>query len=392
MSTSQSTLPPATDPIPGRRRRWPVVLVAFLVLVAGFVIGTALISAPYTELVPGDAQPVSSLITVPHGLAHPLKGQVLLTDVGVQSLKYLEYYWESIFSDPNNTVVPTGEVTYNLPGSEFDAQGTVDMAESQLTAQSVALRQLGYRVPMHDVGVTIYVIDPSSPAWNTLQVGNVVTSIDGVPTTSPRALQNAVRAHQPGDTVTIRVGSIAHPTPGHDVSVRLGSITSDHKKVAFLGIGDPDVPVAGMGTQPEYDFPFPVSINSDGIGGPSAGLAWTLGILNTLSGGNLTGGRIVAATGTIRPDGTVGDVGGVQQKTVAVDRAGATVFLVPEPELTVAKSMAGPHLKVFAVQTLAQALADLQHLGGKLGPAAQGPPSGPDGHSVPTDWQYSPWS
>jgi PDZ domain-containing protein len=205
-------------------------------------------------------------------------------------------------------------------------------------------------------------------------------------------LQNAVRAHQPGDTVTIRVGSISQPTPGHDVSVRLGSITSDHKNVAFLGIGDPDVLVAGMGTQPVYDFPFPVSINSDNIGGPSAGLAWTLGILNTLVGGDLTGGRIVAATGTIRPDGTIGDVGGVQQKTVAVNRAGATVFLVPPPELTVARSMAGPNLKVFAVQTLAQALTDLQHLGGKLGQAAKGPPAGPDGHSVPTDWQDSPWS
>ena len=366
---------------------------AVLILVAGFVIGASLISAPYTELVPGDAQPVSSLITVPHGRAHPIKGEVLLTDVGVQNLKYIEYYWVKIFSNPDNTVVPTGEVTYNLPQSEFDLQGTVDMAESQLTAKSVALRQLGYAVPMRDVGVTVYVIDPSSPAWGRLQVGDVVTSIDGVPTTSPAALQQAVRAHQPGETVTIRVGSISAPTPGHDVSVRLGSITSKRKKVAFLGIGDPAIPgLPGMGTQPAYDFPFPVSINSDQIGGPSAGLAWTLGILNTLSGGNLTGGRIVAATGTIRPDGTVGDVGGVQQKTVAVNNAGATVFLVPPPELGVARSMAGPHLKVFAVQTLGQALRDLEGLGGRVGTAATGPPPGPDGHSVPTDWQESPWS
>jgi PDZ domain-containing protein len=392
MSTPQSTLPPTTDPTSRRRRRWPVVLVGVLILVAGFVIATALISAPYTALVPGDAQPVSSLITVPKDRDHPIKGSLLLTDVGVQSLKYIEYYWLKIFSNRDNTIVPTGEVTYNLPSSEFDAQGTVDMAESQLTAKSVALRQLGYPIPMHDVGVTIYVIDPSSPAWGKLQVGDVVTAIDGVPTTNPTALQDAVRAHQPGDTIAIRVGSVAQPTPGHDVSVRLGAISSNHKKVAFLGIGDLKVPVAGMGTQPVYDFPFPVSINSDNIGGPSAGLAWTLGILDKLSGGDLTGGRIVAATGTIRPDGSVGDVGGVQQKTVAVNRAGATVFFVPQPELTVAKAMAGPNLRVFAVQTLAQALTDLEHLGGTLGAAATGPPSGPDGHSVPTDWQESPWS
>ncbi len=148
MSTSQSTLPPTADPAPRRRRRWPVVLVAFLILVAGTVIAASLISAPYTELVPGDAQPVASLITVPPGRAHPIKGEVLLTDVGVQTLKYIQYYWTQLFSNPDNTVVPTGEVTYNLPESEFDDQGTVDMEESQLTAKSVALRQLGYSVPM----------------------------------------------------------------------------------------------------------------------------------------------------------------------------------------------------------------------------------------------------
>src|SRR5579864_460802 len=342
MSTSQFTLPPTTSPAHARRRRWPVTLVVVLVVVAAFVIGSALISAPYTELVPGDAVPVAGLITVPPGRAHPLHGKVLLTDVGVQSLRYIEYFYLKLFPNNVNTILPTGALTSNLPESEFNLQGTVDMAESQMTAQAVALRQLGYSVPVHDAGVTIYVIEPGSPAWRSLQVGDVVTSIDGTPTTNPSALQNAVRAHQPGETVTIRVGSIAQPTPGHNVSVRLASIVANHKKVAFLGIGDPAAPIAAMGTQPVYDFPFPVSINSDNIGGPSAGLAWTLGILNRLGGGNLTGGRIVAATGTIRPDGTVGDVGGVQQKTVAVNQAGATVFLVPQAELATAQAMAGP--------------------------------------------------
>ncbi|HXQ90245.1 MAG TPA: PDZ domain-containing protein [Acidimicrobiales bacterium] len=367
-----------------------------LIVLAASVIASSLISAPYTELVPGDALPVAGLITVPAGRDHPTHGKVLLTDVGVDTLRYTQYFFARLFPNRDNTIIPTGELTSNLPSSEYDAQALVDMAESQLTATAVALRQLGYSVPEHDAGVTIYVIDPNSPAGRTLQVGDVVTSIDGVPTTNPKALQSAVRSHQPGETVTIRVGSISHPTPGHDVSVRLGSLMVNGKKVAFLGIGDPASALAPMGTQPVYDFPFPVSINSDNIGGPSAGLAWTLGMLNKLGGGQLTGGRIVAATGTIRPDGTIGDVGGVQQKTVAVDNAGATVFLVPQipgnAELTIARAMAGPHLKVFAVSTLAQALSDLESLGGNLGTAAKGPPPGPGGHSVPTDWQDSPWS
>ena len=95
----------------------------------------------------------------------------------------------------------------------------------------------------------------------------------------------------------------------------------------------------------------------------------TLGLINTLSGGHLTGGRTVAATGTIDEFGNVRDVGGVAQKTIAVERAGATVFLVPPPELGVAKSKADAPLHVYAVSTLAQALSVLHKLGGDV-PAA----------------------
>jgi PDZ domain-containing secreted protein len=201
-----------------------------------------------------------------------------------------------------------------------------------------------------------------------------------------------VHAHHPGDVVHLQVGTITQPLPGRTVSVRLSSTVENHQRVAFLGIGDPAAPISPMGTQPAYDFPFAVSINSDNIGGPSAGLAWTLGIINSVSGGDLTGGRIIAATGTIRPDGSVGDVGGVKQKTVAVENAGATVFFVPPGELSVARSMASSRLTVYAVSTVGQALRDLEGLGGHLGPATAGPPAGPGGHSVPTDWRQSPWS
>ena len=84
--------------------------------------------------------------------------------------------------------------------------------------------------------------------------------------------------------------------------------------------------------QVDYAYPFPISIDVTDIGGPSAGLAMTLGVIDTLSGGRLTGGRTVAATGTMDSDGHVGDVGGVPQKTVAVENAGATIFLVPPQE------------------------------------------------------------
>ncbi len=86
----------------------------------------------------------------------------------------------------------------------------------------------------------------------------------------------------------------------------------------------------------------------------------TLGIIDKLSSGRLTGNRIVAATGTIDPYGNVGDVGGVAEKTIAVEQAGATVFFVPSVELKAAESKATPQLHVYAVNNLDQVLAHPQ--------------------------------
>lgn len=391
MTTSPPTLPPSSLAAPvKRRRRWPAVALGFLALVIAFVVVAALVSVPYYALVPGQAQSVAQLITVPQGRGHALHGKVLLTDVGVENLKLLGLI--GAWFDSNDQLVKTSELTANLPVSEFDAQGTVDMSESQLTANAVALRQLGYEVPETDVGVTVYVIDPGSPAWTALHIGDVITAVDGTPTPNPNALVAAVHSHAPGQVVTLRVGTIDDPLPGHDVSLRLASAVENGVTVPIIGIGDPSAEVAAMGTQPQYKLPFTVNINSDNIGGPSAGLAFTLAILDSLSGGELTGGRVVAATGTIDPDGSVGDVGGVAQKTVAVERAGATLFLVPDQELAVARSKATSRLTVLGVSSLQQALNDLASHGGKLGAAATGPPPGPAGHSVPADWQDSPWS
>ncbi len=384
MSTSEITLPPEVKADAPRRRRWIFVIIPVGALLIAFFIVAAIITVPYDELVPGQAVAVSRLITVPSDKAHPLHGQVLLTDVGlIQNLRLIALL--PAWLDSNSTLVKTSELTGNLPQAEENEQGTVDMAESQLTANAVALRQLGYRVPEHDAGATVYALAPGTPGYKALSVGDVITSVDSVPTPNTTALVDAVRSHQAGQTVTLRVGSIAHLTPGHNVSLRLGTAHQKGKTVPFVGI-------VSMGTQPVYDLPFPIKINSDQIGGPSAGLAWTLGIINSLSGGHLTGGRTIAASGTIDPNGGVGDVGGVAQKTVAVERAGATVFLVPDQELAVARSKATANLKVYGVSSLAQAMKDLGSHGGNLGSASSGPPPGPDGHSVPLNWQSSPWS
>lgn len=130
------------------------------------------------------------------------------------------------------------------------------------------------------------------------------------------------------------------------------------KPTVYLGI-DPN-------TQQSWTFPIDVSVNTVDIGGPSAGLSMTLGIIDKLGGGHLTGGHTIAATGTIDASGAVGDVGGVPQKTIAVERAGATVFFVPPQEYKPALSKDTPQLHVYAVSTLDQALAILKKFGGTV--------------------------
>jgi PDZ domain-containing protein len=136
------------------------------------------------------------------------------------------------------------------------------------------------------------------------------------------------------------------------------------------GCGKPTKPTAYLGidpqTQQDWHFPVRVTVHTQDIGGPSAGLAMSLGIIDKLSSGRLTGNRIIAATGTIDQYGNVGDVGGVAEKTVAVERAGATVFFVPSVELKTAESKATPQLHVYAVSNLNQVLRILKQLGGHV--------------------------
>jgi PDZ domain-containing protein len=153
------------------------------------------------------------------------------------------------------------------------------------------------------------------------------------------------------------------------VSVRLAS---DPEKAGRAILG-----VAELTSRNQvFSFPLDVRIDSGEIGGPSAGLAFTLGLIDLLTPGELTGGAPVATTGTIDLDGTIGPVGGVVQKTVAVRRAGAKLFLVPSAEYTDARAHAGDGLRVEKVDTLDDALRALATLAGSNALALEPPGRG----------------
>jgi PDZ domain-containing protein len=208
-----------------------------------------------------------------------------------------------------------------------------------------------------------------------LKVSQVITGVNGTGVTTECGLVSALHGLKPGTAATLSVEQSSVKESGAFVN---GPVVSRTVTLGTppAGLTEPDcgaanrIPTAYLGidsqTQVDWTYPVKVVINTADIGGPSAGLSMTLGIIDKLSGGDLTGRRIVAATGTIDAEGDVGDVGGVPQKTIAVERAGATVFFVPPQEYKAALSKDTPQLHVYAVSTLDQALKILKRLGGTM--------------------------
>jgi PDZ domain-containing protein len=345
--------PEEPPPPPARRRRvWSTALVAFAVVLLLFVIGASFYPVPYYAIAPGSASDVNPLITVPAAHRHQSKGQLLFVTVTESKLVVLEFLRDQF--DPNVDILGRAAIEGPKPSVPLTQQNLQEMTDSKQTAIVVALRRLGYQVAEHGKGANIIQVVGKTPASAAgLQVGDTITAVDQTPITTEYLLGVTIRSHQPGQTVTLNV--LGANGTARTVSAMLANVQGH----AFLG-------VASQTLDPIFDLPFPVSINSEQIGGPSAGLAFTLALMNVLTSGQLTGGLKIATTGTIEPDGTVGDVGGVAQKTVAVRSSGAVAFLVPPDEYATALANAGKKLKVIKVTTLEDALNALRSLGGNL--------------------------
>jgi PDZ domain-containing protein len=357
-----------------RRRRWPTVLLVVLILLVAATLVLGRRTVGYYALTPGDATPVASFIKVPAKLDHRLKGTILLTDVYETQLTVLSYLQERFFSSVAQ-VYSAGElIGSSTPASQYIDQGYLQMSQAQSDATAAALTHLGYTVSNKNAGVLIYGIPNGTPASHVLKVAQVVTAVNARATPTPCALVNALHGLVAGTKATLTVeassispsGAFVNGPTGH----RTITLGTPPKNTVDTGCGPTVKPTAYLGIetaqQLAWDFPVKVSVHTADIGGPSAGLAMTLGIIDKLSGGDLTGKRTVAATGTIDAAGDVGDVGGVAQKTIAVERAGATVFFVPPQELAAAKSKDTPALHVYAVSSLDQALRILKRLGGTM--------------------------
>jgi PDZ domain-containing protein len=327
------------------------------------------------DLVLPDGTPCARL-DVPADRAHPISGSLYMVDVLVgpaTPLDYLEGKIPGFLSavDEGAQLIPRSEVLGSTPSSQLGCQDTQQMQGSTSTAAVVAVRRLGYTVTENDLGAQLYQVQPGTPAASAgLECNDVIVGVDGSHVGTAAQLVSVLHARKPGDTVslTVRRQQPSGTTRTLTLTARLEGTP------ALPGLkADPSKPFLGIVAQTDVTFTFPFNVNVEvgDIGGPSAGLALTLGLLDVLSGGQLTGGHRVAATGTISLNGAVGDVGGVAQKAVAVRKTGAQIFFVPKDELAAARSHAGS-MKVYAVTSLEQALQILKSLGGHIPPPSSG--------------------
>lgn len=339
------------------RRAATLVVAGLLILVLGMI--AALIPVPYVALRPGPTSNTlgrlgkSPLIQISGAKTYPTEGHLNFVTVAYQGGPGNRI---DLFTalrgwlDPDVAVVPEETIfPKNVPTKKVEQENTEEMADSQESATAAALREL--HIPT-TATVVVDSIQKGLPAAGKLRPGDVIIAIDGKKVTDMTSVTAAVAAHKPGQNVrfTVKRG-------GAQIPVTVGTVASS----ATAG-GKAPKPVVGVVLRQKYEFPVSVKISVGDVGGPSAGLMFALGIYDKLTPQEITGGRFIAGTGTIDPQGHVGPIGGIQQKMVAARDAGATVFLTPAQNCSDAVASRPKGLRLVRVDTMDGALHALTAL------------------------------
>jgi len=322
---------------------------ALVLLIVGVM---ALLPVPYIKFAPGPMYSTIGsvdgveLITIIDTTTFPTTGELDMTTVSERGGPFGGLTLPEAFGgwvDPDQTVAPVA-LFYPPDTSAQDAreENTADFTSSQSAAIGASLGFLD--IPVTSV-VTVAQVLSTGPSAGKLQVNDIIRSVNATPISKPTELPPLVQALAPGSTASF---AVTRAGKDENVDVVLGASPRDPAK-AYAGI-------AG-GT--EFTGPFPITFGLKDVGGPSAGLMFSLGIIDKLTPEELSGGQLVAGTGTITPDGVVGPIGGLPQKLFAARDKGTAIFLAPAGNCDAVLESAPPELNVVKIETLAQAVDTL---------------------------------
>jgi PDZ domain-containing protein len=295
---------------------------------------------------PDKAHPVAPIVQVQGGHDPRDGGGIYFVDIFVRKATLAERLWPGLHDGAQ--LVPANEVV--PPGTTEQQRRTTDrreMSRSQLIAAAVALRALGHKVTARPVGVLVEQVDANVPAASKLRQADVILSANGKPVRYPVDLRRVVGALKPGDEVrlVVRRGS-------GQLTVTVKT-THDRSGRTVIGVL--------VDQAADIELPINVKIDAGNVGGPSAGLAFALDVLEEL-GRDVDHGHKIAATGQIELDGTIAPIGGIKQKTIGVRRTGILVFLVPAGENADEARRYANGVKIVPVKTFQQALRTLATL------------------------------
>tara|TARA_B100001769_G_scaffold23137_1_gene15390 strand:+ start:170 stop:1192 length:1023 start_codon:yes stop_codon:yes gene_type:complete len=261
----------------------------------------------------------------------------------------LIYFW-SLINDsydlyPREVILPDGVTPKEL--SEISIQ---NMRTSENVAIAVALKNVGYEISSKGDGVAVVGILDDSPVKDKLKKGDLLNSINNKNISSATEFISTLRTYSIGETVSI---GLLREIDGNKKTLTIETTLIEHVEYE----GEPMVGFLATTVNERFDFPFEIDIKTGNVGGPSAGLMMALNVYNNLIPEDLTNSMIVAGTGTIEIDGSVGPVGGIKQKVIAAKKAGAELILVPVANFDEAKIFETEETAVVAVDSFSEALS-----------------------------------
>jgi PDZ domain-containing protein len=316
----------------------------------------ALVPVPYVRMAPGPAYDTlgnfegKPMFTFGEGVkTYPTSGSLDFTTVSVSRAGTHLSLGEALLAyfDGDKAVVPR-DLIYpeNETEEQSEAESAAQLSGSKDSSRVAALRAAGYTVTGRP---SVAGVVKGGAAEKLLKAGDVFTAVDGTKVTTPDQVVKAVGTHQPGETVRLTVER-------KDKSLEIPVVTRADPK-------DKKIPRVGITIGVKYTYPIAIDNNvGRSIGGPSAGTMFALAIYDKLTPGSLTGGKKIAGTGEMTPDGTVGPIGGIRQKMAGAADEGATIFLVPAANCAEATDGDDDGLQLVKISTLKDAISSLEAL------------------------------
>lgn len=334
-----------TTPTKKRSGSWPLYVMGALFALG--VMGTVAwnVELPYLAFGPGPVSDAADSVAAEEVAVYPPDGELLMLTVVSQDVNI----FEALIAGVDPTIDLVRKQTVRRVGEsdeEYRNRVLQQMDDSNYRSIVVALTELGIEMVPTEVVINEFV--EGVPAESVLDLGDSIVAVNGIPVSQVADIRPVTEGLSVGDILEM---TVVRGDETLELTVELVE-RDDELGVAMIGV------ILGELTEP----PFPLEIAAGDVGGPSAGMMHTLAIIDTLTEGQLTKGHVIAGTGTIKVDGSVGAIGGIRQKVVGAEAAGATHILVPEGNYEKALTAERESIEIIPIATIDDAIDFLESL------------------------------